>query len=60
MASFAILLFFAVTGLIDASAVLMTLVSLFLIWFVKRRSSGLMLAGVCAVICSLIYLFLIP
>lgn len=50
--------------LIDASAVLMTLVSLtglILIWFVKRRrSSGLMLAGVCAVACYLIYLFLIP
>jgi hypothetical protein len=50
--------------LIDASAVLMTLVSLtglVLIWFVKRRRlSGLMLAGVCAVACYLIYLFLIP
>ncbi len=50
--------------LIDASAILMTLVSLtglVLIWFVKRRrSSGLMLACVCAVACYLIYLFLIP
>jgi hypothetical protein len=50
--------------LIDASAVLMTLVSLtglVLIWFVKRRRlSGLMLAGVCGVACYLIYLFLIP
>ena len=50
--------------LIDASAVLMTLVSLtglVLIWFVKRRrASGLLLAGVCAVVCYLIYLFLIP
>lgn len=50
--------------LIDGSAVLMALVSLtglVLIWFVKRRrSSGLMLAGVCAVVCYLIYLFLIP
>jgi len=50
--------------LIDASAVLMTLVSLtglVLIWFVKRRRlSGLMLAGVCAVVSYLIYLFLIP
>jgi hypothetical protein len=50
--------------LIDASAVLMTLVSLtglILIWFVKRRrASGLMLAGVCGVACYLIYLFLIP
>jgi uncharacterized protein len=50
--------------LIDASAVLMTLVSLtglVLIWFVKRRRlSGLMLAGVCGVTCYLIYLFLIP
>jgi hypothetical protein len=50
--------------LIDASAALMTLVSLtglVLIWFVKRRRlSGLMLAGVCGVACYLIYLFLIP
>jgi hypothetical protein len=50
--------------LIDASAVLMTLVSLtglVLIWFVKRRRlSGLMLAGACGVACYLIYLFLIP
>jgi len=50
--------------LIDASAVLMTLVSLtglVLIWFVKRRRlSGLMLAGACGVVCYLIYLFLIP
>jgi uncharacterized protein len=50
--------------LIDASAVLMTLVSLtglVLIWFVKRRRlSGLMLAGVCGVACYMIYLFLIP
>lgn len=50
--------------LIDVSAVLMTLVSLtglVLIWFVKRRrSSGLVLAGACAVACYLIYLFLIP
>lgn len=50
--------------LIDVSAVLMTLVSLtglVLIWFVKRRrSSGLMLAGLCALFCYLIYLFLIP
>lgn len=50
--------------LIDASAILMTLVSLtglVLIWFVKRRrSSGLMLAGLCALFCYLIYLFLIP
>jgi uncharacterized protein len=49
--------------LIDASAVLMTLVSLtglVLIWFVKRRRlSGLMLAGACGVACYLIYLFLI-
>src|SRR5262245_56257138 len=50
--------------LIDASAVLMALVSLtglVLIWFVKRRRlSGLMLAGVCGVVCYSIYLFLIP
>jgi hypothetical protein len=50
--------------LIDASAVLMTLVSLtglVLIWFVKRRRlSGLILAGVCGVACYIIYLFLIP
>jgi hypothetical protein len=50
--------------LIDASAVLMTLVSLtglVLIWFVKRRRlSGLMLAGMCGVVCYLIYLFLVP
>jgi hypothetical protein len=50
--------------LIDASAVLMTLVSLtglVLIWFVKRRRlSGLMLAGACGVACYMIYLFLIP
>ena len=50
--------------LIDASAVLMTLVSLtglVLIWFVKRRRlSGLMLAGVCGLACYMIYLFLIP
>jgi len=50
--------------LIDASAVLMALVSLtglVLIWFIKRRrASGLMLAGACAVACYLIYLFLIP
>ncbi|MBO0862703.1 MAG: PepSY-associated TM helix domain-containing protein [Chloracidobacterium sp.] len=50
--------------LIDASAILMTLVSLtglVLIWFVKRRRlSGLILAGACGVVCYLIYLFLIP
>jgi hypothetical protein len=50
--------------MIDASAILMTLVSLtglVLIWFLKRRRlSGLMLAGVCGVACYLIYLFLIP
>jgi hypothetical protein len=50
--------------LIDASAALMTLVSLtglVLIWFVKRRRlNGLMLAGICGVACYLIYLFLIP
>ena len=50
--------------IIDVSAVLMTLVSLsgmVLIWFVKRRRfSGLILAGVGAVICYLIYLFWIP
>jgi len=50
--------------LIDASAALMTLVSLtglVLIWFVKRRRlNGLVLAGVCGVACYLIYLFLIP
>jgi uncharacterized protein len=52
------------SALIDASAILMTLVSLtglVLIWFVKRRRlSGLMLAGACGVVCYLIYLFLIP
>ena len=50
--------------IIDLSAVLMTLVSLsgmVLIWFVKRRRfSGLILAGVGAVACYLIYLFWIP
>jgi hypothetical protein len=50
--------------LIDASAVLMALVSLtglVLIWFIKRRRlSGLMLAGACGVVCYLIYFFLIP
>lgn len=50
--------------LIDASAVLMTLVSLtglVLIWFLKRRRlSGLILACLCGVACYLIYLFLIP
>lgn len=50
--------------MIDLSAVLMTFVSLtgiVLLWFVKRRRfSGFILAGVCAVICYLIYLFLIP
>jgi hypothetical protein len=50
--------------LIDTSAVVMSLVSLtglILIWFVKRRrASGLILAGVGAVVCYLIYLFLIP
>ncbi len=50
--------------LIDASAALMTLVSmtgLVLICFVKRRRlNGLMLAGVCGVAFYLIYLFLIP
>ena len=50
--------------LIDASAVLMSLVSLtglVLIWFVKRRRlSGLLLAAMCGVACYLIYLFLIP
>src|SRR5215475_964266 len=50
--------------LIDASAVLMTVISLtglILIWFLKRRRlSGLVLAGVCGVACYLIYLFLVP
>lgn len=50
--------------MIDLSAVLMTFVSLtgiVLLWFVKRRRfSGFILAGVCAVICYLIYLLLIP
>jgi hypothetical protein len=50
--------------LIDASAVLMTVVSLtglVLIWLLKRRRlSGLMLAGVCGMACYLIYLFLTP
>ncbi|HEU0185212.1 MAG TPA: PepSY-associated TM helix domain-containing protein [Blastocatellia bacterium] len=50
--------------LIDASAVLMTVVSLtglVLIWLLKRRRlSGLMLAGVCGLACYLIYLFLTP
>lgn len=50
--------------LIDASAVLMTVVSLtglVLIWLLKRRRlSGLALAGVCGVTCYLIYLFLTP
>ncbi|MBI1760221.1 MAG: PepSY-associated TM helix domain-containing protein [Acidobacteria bacterium] len=50
--------------LIDLSAVLMTLVSLtgmLLIWFVKkRRMSGLILAGVGAVVCYLVYVIWIP
>ncbi len=50
--------------MIDLSAVLMTLVSLtgmVLLWFVKRRRfSGFILAGIGAVVCYLIYLFLIP
>lgn len=50
--------------IIDLSAVLMTLVSLsgmVLIWFVKRRRfSGLILAGVGAVICYLLYAVWVP
>ena len=50
--------------LIDGSAVLMTLVSLtgmLLIWFIKRRRfSGLVLAGVGAVLCYLVYVIWIP
>ncbi len=50
--------------IIDASAVLMTLVSLtgmVLIWFVKRRRfSGLILAVVGGLICYLIYLIWVP
>ncbi len=50
--------------MIDLSAVLMTFVSLtgiVLLWFVKRRRfSGFILAGIGAIVCYLIYLFLIP
>lgn len=50
--------------LIDLSAVLMTLVSLsgmLLIWFIKkRRVSGLIMAGVGAVVCYLVYVIWIP
>lgn len=47
--------------LIDTSAVVMSLTGLILIWFInRRRVSGLVLAGVGAVGCYLIYLFLIP
>jgi hypothetical protein len=50
--------------MIDASAVLMTLVSatgLALIFFLpKRRSSGLLVAAVCALACYAIYLIWVP
>ncbi|WP_260703790.1 PepSY-associated TM helix domain-containing protein [Edaphobacter flagellatus] len=52
------------SGLIDASAILLTLVSLtglLLLFFVyKRRTSGLILAAVGAVLCYLVYLRFVP
>jgi hypothetical protein len=52
------------SGLIDASAILLTLVSLsglLLLFFVyKRRTSGLILAAVGGIICYLVYLRFVP
>ncbi|MBS1798202.1 MAG: PepSY-associated TM helix domain-containing protein [Acidobacteria bacterium] len=52
------------SGLIDASAILLTLVSLtglLLLFFVyKRRTSGLVLAAAATVICYLIYVRFVP
>ncbi len=52
------------SGLIDASAILLTLVSLsglLLLFFVyKRRTSGLILAAIGAGICYLVYLRFVP
>lgn len=52
------------SGLIDASAILLTLVSLsglLLLFFVyKRRASGLILAAAGSVLCYLIYLRFVP
>ena len=50
--------------LIDASAILLTLVSLtglLILWFIyKRRSSGLLLAAAGVVLCVLIYKVYVP
>jgi hypothetical protein len=52
------------SGVIDASAILLVLVSatgLVLIWFVyKRRTSGLVLAGVGGVVCWMLYRVFVP
>ena len=69
MASFAILFFFAATGLTlnhaerfsAAPRIAQLKGQVETKWIKKRRrANGLMLAGVCAVACYLIYLFLIP
>jgi hypothetical protein len=52
------------SGLIDASAILLTLVSLtglLLLFFVyKRRTSGLILAAAAGIVCYLVYLRFVP
>lgn len=52
------------SGLIDASAILLTLVSLtglLLLFFVyKRRASGLILAALGTIVCYLVYLHFVP